>query len=94
MTTVAKPRTYAKPGLPDSIVTLQSRYDNFIGGRWVPPVEEEYSQVLSPVTGQPFTQVPRSTPEDVEIALDAAHAAKDAWGETSPAERRAGAHFE
>jgi len=68
-------------------VTVQPRYDNFIGGRWVPPVEGQYSTTLSPVTGQPFTQVPRSTPEDVEVALDAAHAAKDAWGETSPAER-------
>jgi len=68
-------------------VTVLPRYDNFIGGRWVPPVEGEYAQVLSPVTGQPFTQVPRSTPQDIEVALDAAHAAKDAWGETSTAER-------
>ena len=87
MTTVTQPRTYVQPGNPDSVVTVQPRYDNFIGGRWVPPVEGQYSTTLSPVTGQPFTQVPRSTPEDVEVALDAAHAAKDAWGETSPAER-------
>jgi len=87
MTTVTKPRSYVKPGLKDSVVTVLPRYDNFIGGRWVPPVEGEYAQVLSPVTGQPFTQVPRSTPQDIEVALDAAHAAKDAWGETSTAER-------
>jgi aldehyde dehydrogenase len=87
MTTVTQSRTYVKPGLPGSVVTVQPRYDNFIGGRWVPPVAGEYTQTLSPATGQPFTRVPRSTPEDVEVALDAAHAAKDAWGETSPAER-------
>jgi aldehyde dehydrogenase len=87
MTTIAKPKTYVKPGLLDSVVTVQPRYDNFIGGRWVAPVKGEYSQTLSPVTGQSFTQVPRSTPEDIEVALDAAHAAKDGWGETSPAER-------
>ena len=42
---------------------------------------------MTPATGQPFTQVPRSTSEDIELALDAAHAAKDAWGEAPPAER-------
>lgn len=87
MTTATKPRVFVKPGNSDSVVTVKSRYDNFIGGRWVPPVKDEYTTTLSPVTGQPFTQVPRSTPEDIEVALDAAHAAKDAWGETSPTER-------
>jgi aldehyde dehydrogenase len=86
MTTVTQPRTYVQPGFPDSVVTVKSRYDNFTGGRWVPPVSGQYTQTLSPATGQPFTQVPRSTPEDVEVALDAAHAAKEAWGETAPAE--------
>ena len=60
MTTIVKPKTYVKPGLPDSVVTVLPRYDNFIGGRWVAPVKGEYTQTLSPVTGQPFTQVPRS----------------------------------
>jgi aldehyde dehydrogenase len=87
MTTITQSRTYARPGNPESIVTVKSRYDNFIGGRWVAPVKGQYNMAISPVTGQPFTQVPRSTPEDVEVALDAAHAAKEAWGETSPAER-------
>jgi aldehyde dehydrogenase len=87
MTTGTRPRVYAKPGSPDSVVTVKPRYENFIGGRWVAPVRGAYSPNLSPATGQPFTQVPRSTPEDIEVALDAAHAAKDAWGETSPAER-------
>src|SRR5437588_2360667 len=87
MTTVTQPRTYVKPGSPDSVVPVQPRYENFIGGRWVPPVNGEYTPNLSPATGEAFTQVPRSSAEDIEFALDAAHAAKDAWGETAPAER-------
>src|SRR6266496_3987531 len=87
MTTVTPPQTYVQPGLSGSVVTVKSRYENFIGGRWVPPVSGEYTPNLSPATGQTFTQMPRSTAEDIERALDAAHAAKDAWGETAPAER-------
>src|SRR5215831_8931164 len=87
MTTTTQPKTYSKPGDAGSVVSVKPRYDNFIGGRWVPPVDGEYTPNLSPATGLPFTQVPRSTPQDVELALDAAHAAKDAWGETSTTER-------
>src|SRR5437588_7040608 len=87
MTTVTQPRTYVKPGSPDRVVPVQPRYENFIGGRWVPPLTGEYTTNLSPATGEAFTQVPRSTAQDIEVALDAAHAAKDAWGETAPAER-------
>ena len=79
--------TYAAPGAHDSPVELKSRYENFIGGHWVAPVSGEYSENLTPVTGKPFTEVPRSSAEDIELALDAAHAAKDAWGETSTTER-------
>jgi aldehyde dehydrogenase len=66
---------------------FKRRYDNFIGGRFVPPVNGEYFPNVSPVIGQPFTEVARSSAEDVERALDAAHQARDAWGRTSPAER-------
>ena len=79
--------TYAPPGQPGSPVELKERYDNFIGGTWVPPLEGEYSENPTPATGEVFTEVPRSTPADVELALDAAHAAKTAWGETSSTER-------
>jgi aldehyde dehydrogenase len=78
---------YAKPGTTGSLVTFDARYDNFIGGKWVPPVKGQYFQDISPVDGQPFCEVARSTAEDVELALDAAHAAKDAWGKTSATER-------
>ena len=79
--------TYPAPGTFDSPVELKSRYENFIGGQWVAPVSGEYSENLTPATGEPFTEVPRSSAEDIELALDAAHAAKDEWGETSTTER-------
>ncbi len=87
MTVATKEFTYAPPGAAGSPVPLRERYDNFIGGRWVAPVKGQYEVDLTPATGLSFTEVPRSTVEDVELALDAAHAAKDAWGETSATER-------
>jgi aldehyde dehydrogenase len=66
---------------------FKRRYDNFIGGEFVPPVNGQYFPNISPVIGQPFTEVARSTAEDVERALDAAHRASAAWGRTSPAQR-------
>ncbi len=87
MATIEKVATYAAPGQHDSPVELKSRYENFIGGRWVPPVHGDYADNPTPATGEAFTEVPRSTVEDVELALDAAHAAKTAWGEMSTTER-------
>jgi len=78
---------YAAPGQPGSKVSFKKRYQNFIGGKWVEPARGQYFENLTPVTGKPFCEIPRSSAEDVERALDAAHAAKDAWGRTSPAQR-------
>jgi aldehyde dehydrogenase len=78
---------YAMPGTPGSKVPYKSRYDNFIGGKWVAPLKGEYFDVVTPINGKPYTQAARSGPEDVELALDAAHAAAPAWGKTAPAER-------
>jgi aldehyde dehydrogenase len=78
---------YTAPGREDSPITVESRYGNFIGGDWVPPVKGAYFENPTPVTGQPFTEVARGTAEDIELALDAAHGAKRAWGRTSAAER-------
>jgi aldehyde dehydrogenase len=72
--------------LAESIV-IRPRYDNFIGGAWTPPARGQYFSNPTPVTGLPLCEVARSTAEDIEAALDAAHAAKAAWGATSPAER-------
>jgi len=77
----------AAPVQSGSQSIFQTRYDNFIGGKWVPPVKGKYSENLSPITGKSICQIPRSSAEDVELALDAAHAAKDKWGKTSPADR-------
>ncbi len=68
-------------------VLIREKYDNFIGGKWVAPTEGRYFDNPSPVTGKKLCEVPRSTAADIELALDAAHKAKDAWGKTSVAER-------
>jgi aldehyde dehydrogenase len=78
---------YSPPGEPGSITSFPDRYENFIGGKWVDPVDGEYFENVSPVTGEPFVQVARSKAADVELALDAAHAAAEAWGRTSITER-------
>ncbi|MCC3315049.1 aldehyde dehydrogenase [Nocardia africana] len=78
---------YAKPGAEGSIVSYADRYDNFIGGEWTAPVEGRYFENPSPVDGETFCEVARSSAADVELALDAAHGAADAWGATSAAER-------
>jgi len=66
---------YAAPGAVGAIGTFKPHYDNFIGGKWVAPVKGEYFDVLTPINGKPFTKAARSGAEDVELALDAAHAA-------------------
>ncbi|MDN5600151.1 MAG: acetaldehyde dehydrogenase ExaC [Brachybacterium sp.] len=78
---------YAHPGTEGAKVSFKPRYENYIGGQWVPPVKGEYFENPTPVTGKIFTEVARSTSEDIEKALDAAHAAAPAWGTTSVAER-------
>ena len=78
---------YAMPGTPEAKVRFKARYDNFIGGKWVPPVQGRYFDNITPITGQAYCQAARSSAEDIELALDAAHAAADAWGRTSVAER-------
>ncbi|MBJ7553017.1 aldehyde dehydrogenase family protein [Marinomonas spartinae] len=74
---------YAKPGSEGSVVSFQAEYGNYIGGEWVPPVKGQYFDNISPVTGEVFCRIPRSTEEDINLALDAAHAARAAWGKTS-----------
>lgn len=66
---------------------FQETYDNFIGGKWVPPSRGEYFDAISPVDGKSFTQVARSTAEDIDLALDAAWVAAKTWNKTSPTER-------
>jgi aldehyde dehydrogenase len=78
---------YAQPGAEGSVVSYQSRYDHWIGGEYVAPVKGQYFENVSPVNGKVFCEVARGTAEDIEAALDAAHAAAPAWGKTSVTER-------
>jgi len=83
MNAVSAPRPQATD--PQSI--FKKRYANFIGGQWVAPKSGQYFENITPVTGKAFTEIPRSNAEDIEAALDAAHAARDAWGKTSTTAR-------
>lgn len=78
---------YAVPNTEGSKVDFKEQYDNYINGGWQAPKNGQYFENLSPVNGKVFTKVARSSAEDVESALDAAHAAKEAWGKTSTTER-------
>ena len=78
---------YAYPNTENSPVQFREKYDNFINGEWVAPIDGEYFDNSSPIDGKVFCQVARSKEADIEAALDAAHAAKDAWGKTSVTER-------
>ncbi|KDE98816.1 aldehyde dehydrogenase [Mycolicibacterium aromaticivorans JS19b1 = JCM 16368] len=78
---------YMRPGTEGSLMSFAARYENFIGGEWAAPVGGQYFENRTPVTGEVFCEVARSTDADIELALDAAHAAAPGWGKTSAAER-------
>jgi len=78
---------YARPGAEGSLMSFQPRYDNYIGGEWVAPGHGRYFENPTPVTGEVFCEVARSDEADIELALDAAHAAAPAWGKTAAAQR-------
>ena len=78
---------YANPNTAGAKVHFRPAYDNFIGGKFVAPVKGQYFDVITPISGKPFTKAARSGAEDIELALDAAHAAADGWGRTAAADR-------
>ena len=78
---------YANPGSAGAPVAYKAHYDNFIGGKFVAPVSGQYFDVISPINGKVYTQAARSNEADINLALDAAHAAKDGWAATPPAVR-------
>ena len=78
---------YAAPGTAGAKVPFKTAYDNFIGGKFVAPLKGQYFDVITPITGKVYTKAARSGPEDIELALDAAHAAAAAWGRTAPGTR-------
>lgn len=78
---------YAAPGTAGATIQYNQKYENFIGGKWVAPVKGQYFDVITPINGKVYTQAARSTADDIELAIDAAHAAAEKWGKTPPAER-------
>ena len=78
---------YPNPGTAGSSVKFREQYDNYIGGDWVAPVDGEYFDNITPVTGETFCRVARGKEADINLALDAAHKAAPAFGKTSVAER-------
>ena len=66
---------------------FKSQYDNFIGGKWVAPKKGQYFENISPVDGQVFTEVARSTKEDIDLAVEEAWKAAKTWNKTSATER-------
>jgi aldehyde dehydrogenase len=78
---------YSNPNTEGALINFKPQYENFIGGNWVAPVKGQYFENVSPVNGKVFCKIPQSTEEDINLALDAAHAAKNAWGKTSVTER-------
>ncbi len=78
---------YADPNTPGSVVEFKKEYGNYIGGKFEAPVEGQYFDAICPVNGKPYTKVPRSQAKDIDLALNAAHAAFPAWSKTSVTER-------
>ncbi|MCO8171578.1 aldehyde dehydrogenase [Pseudomonas sp. 21LCFQ02] len=78
---------YAKPGTPGAVITLKPRYANYIGGEFTAPLGGQYFSNTSPVDGSLIGEFPRSDSADINKALDAAHAAAEAWGKTSVQDR-------
>ena len=78
---------YASPNTPEAKLAFKPEYDNFINGRFVKPVKGQYFDVITPISGKVYTRAARSTAEDIDLALDAAHAAAAKWGATNAAER-------
>ena len=79
--------TAVHPGKLSDKMSFRPRYGNYIGGKWVEPASGQYFENITPVTGKTFCEIPRSNAQDIEKALDAAHAARHAWGHTSPTHR-------
>jgi aldehyde dehydrogenase len=78
---------YALPHAPGAKLAFKAQYDNFIGGRFVAPLGGQYFDVVTPISGKTYTRAARSGPEDIELALDAAHAAAPKFAATAPADR-------
>jgi betaine-aldehyde dehydrogenase/aminobutyraldehyde dehydrogenase len=64
-----------------------TQHKQFIGGEWVESASGETMEVLNPATGEAIGEVPRSTAEDVERAVEAAKKAWAEWQLKTPKDR-------
>ena len=87
MAAIARTATYETPGRPGSPVEVKQRYGSFTGGAWLAPTTGNYRVNPSPATAEACCEIASSAPEDIEPALDAAHAARASWGRASAAGR-------
>lgn len=78
---------FTNPNEKDAKYKVKSQYANFIGGQWTEPQEGNYFDNISPITGEAYAKIPRSTKKDVDLAVVAARKAQEDWGKKSPAER-------
>ena len=82
MATLAE--TALHPGKLSDTVSFRPRYGNYIGGKWVEPASGQYFENVTPITGKTFCEIPRSNAQDIDRALDAAHAARESMGPHQP----------
>tara|TARA_R110002050_G_scaffold1281_4_gene9278 strand:+ start:11124 stop:12647 length:1524 start_codon:yes stop_codon:yes gene_type:complete len=66
---------------------FKTQYENYIGGKWTSPIKGAYFDNTSPVDGNVFTKIARSTVEDIEYAIDAAWKAAPEWNNSSATTR-------
>ena len=78
---------YSNPNEKNALLQFKAEYGNYIGGKWIGPVDGHFFDVVTPVNGSTYTKVPRSNAKDIELAVDAAHAAFPNWSRTSVTER-------
>ena len=78
---------YTNPNESNAKYKVKEQYSNFIDGSWTEPQEGEFFDNISPITGENYTKVPRSSQKDVDLAVKAAKKAQVEWGKKSLAER-------
>lgn len=78
---------YKDPNTAESKLFFKSQYENFIDGKWIPPLNGDYFDNISPINGHVFTKIPRSTAQDIDLAVAAAHKAQVDWAKTPAATR-------
>src|SRR5688572_4004999 len=61
--------------------------DHWINGAFTPSESRAYLPTLDPMTTQPWAEVARGNADDVDAAVQAAHAAYPGWRDAGPSKR-------